>query len=408
MIEFFDEHSFSGVERILEERLGQPAPGWIQLVVGPRQVGKTTLMLKIAGRRAGRALYASADAPEATLPNWREGIWNRAASLARDGGGPAVLLLDEIQYLPDWSLWLKARYDEAKRLGLPIHIVASGSSSLRIGAGARETMAGRFERLVLSHWGARDLATLAQIPPDDAAQRLVSHGGYPGAVALWNEPARWQAYLREAIVEPAIGRDLLALEQVRKPALLRQIFAIASGHPSEILSLDKIAGRLAEKGALETIAHYLDLLNEAFLVTALQKASRAEVRRRRSPSKLIVRDNALLASIGQRPPSPQTDPERWGRWVENACLARILNAGFPVNYWREEPWEADGLFVGPDDFRWLVEVKTGAYTAEDLRGLSHASEKFPDFQPIVLCDRGQERVAQAAGFEAMPWQDFVQ
>lgn len=408
MIEFSDEHSFSGVERILEERLGQSAPGWIQLVVGPRQVGKTTLMLKIAERRAGRALYATADAPEATLPNWREGIWNRVASLARDGGGPVVLLLDEIQYLPDWSLWLKARYDETKRLGLPLHIVASGSSSLRLGAGARETMAGRFERLVLSHWGARDLAALAQIPPDDAAQRLVSHGGYPGAVALWNEPSRWQVYLREAIVEPAIGRDLLALEQVRKPALLRQIFAIASGHPSEILSLDKIAGRLAEKGALETIAHYLDLLNEAFLVTALQKASRAEVRRRRSPSKLIVRDNALLATIGQRPPSPQTDPERWGRWVENACLARILNAGFSVNYWREEPWETDGLFVGPDDFRWLIEVKTGHYTAEDLRGLSHASEKFPDFQPIVLCDRGQERVAEAAGFEAMPWQDFVQ
>lgn len=408
MIEFSDEHSFSGVERILEERLGQSAPGWIQLVVGPRQVGKTTLMLKIAERRAGRALYATADAPEATLPNWREGIWNRVASLARDGGGPVVLLLDEIQYLPDWSLWLKARYDETKRLGLPLHIVASGSSSLRLGAGARETMAGRFERLVLSHWGARDLAALAQIPPDDAAQRLVSHGGYPGAVALWNEPARWQVYLREAIVEPAIGRDLLALEQVRKPALLRQIFAIASGHPSEILSLDKIAGRLAEKGALETIAHYLDLLNEAFLVTALQKASRAEVRRRRSPSKLIVRDNALLATIGQRPPLPQTDSERWGRWVENACLARILNAGFSVNYWREEPWETDGLFVGPDDFRWLIEVKTGHYTAEDLRGLSHASEKFPDFQPIVLCDRGQERVAEAAGFEAMPWQDFVQ
>lgn len=408
MITLSDEHSFSGVERILEERLGQPAPGLIQLLVGPRQVGKTTLLLKIAGRQPGRAVYATADAPEAVLPNWREGIWQRVVSLARDAGTPAVLLLDEVQYLPEWSQWLKTRYDEAKRERLPIHIVASGSSSLRLGAGSRETMAGRFERLALLHWGARDLAALAGIPPDDAARRLVSHGGYPGAVALWNEPARWQNYLRDAIVEPAIGRDLLALEQVRKPALLRQIFAIAVGHPSEILSLDKIAGRLAEKGALETIAHYLDLLNEAFLVTALQKASRAEVRRRRSPSKLIVRDNALLAAAGQLPPSPESDPERWGRWVENTCLARILNAGLTVHYWREEPWEADGVFIGPGNFRWIVEVKTGGYTAEDLRGLAKASEKFPDHRPLVLCDRGQERVARAAGFEAMPWQDFVQ
>jgi predicted AAA+ superfamily ATPase len=408
MIEFSDERSFSGVARILEKRLSQPAPGWIQLLVGPRQVGKTTLLLGIAERRPGRAVYATADAPEAALPNWREGIWQRAISLARNAASPVVLLLDEVQYIPDWSQWLKARFDEAKREHLPLHIVASGSSSLRLGAGSRETMAGRFERLVLSHWSARDLATLAGISPDEAARRLVSHGGYPGAVALWNEPARWQAYLRDAIVEPAIGRDLLTLEQVRKPALLRQIFAIAAGHPSEILSLDKIAGRLAEKGALETIAHYLDLLNEAFLVTALQKASRAEVRRRRSPSKLIVRDNGLLAVCGQTPPSPESDPERWGRWVENTCLARILNAGYTLHYWREEPWEADGVFIGPDNHHWLIEVKTGNYTGEDLRGLARASEKFPNYQPLVLCDRGQERVAQAAGFETMPWQDFVQ
>ena len=254
MFDKINKHTFQSVRATLKERLKEKSPTLIQLIVGPRQVGKTTLSLEIASEWAGRSLYASADTPEAALPNWREGIWRRIEALARNGA-PAVLLLDEVQYLPDWSLWLKAKYDEIQRLGLPIRIVASGSSSLQIGAGARESMAGRFEKLTLSHWGAGDLAKIAGIAPQEAAHRLVTHGGYPGAVVFWNDPARWQAYVRDSIIEPAIGRDILHLEKVRKPALLRQVFAVATAHPSEILSLEKIAGLLAEKGALETNSH---------------------------------------------------------------------------------------------------------------------------------------------------------
>lgn len=398
-------HSFQSVRVTLKQRLEERSPALIQLLVGPRQVGKTTLLLEIASDRAGHSVYASADTPEAALPHWREGIWHRIEALARDRV-PAVLLLDEVQYLPDWSLWLKAKYDETKRLALPIRIVASGSSSLQIGAGARESMAGRFEKLTLSHWGAGDLAKMAGLSPHEAANRLVTHGGYPGAVVFWNDPVRWQAYVRDSIIEPAIGRDILHLEKVRKPALLRQVFAIAAAHPSEILSLEKIAGLLAEKGALETISHYLDLLHEAFLVTPLQKFSNSEIRRRRSPPKLIVRNNALLVAGGNTPPDPEAEPHRWGRWVENACLAHATNNGLDLHFWREEPWEADAM-VSHGDERYLLEVKTGRYSAEDLRGLGHAAKKYPDYRPHVLCDPGCERIAEAAGFESTSWVEFL-
>jgi len=405
MTESINPHSYVEVRALFRRRLADPPPGKIQLLVGPRQVGKTTLLLELAKAHPSRTLYASADTPEAALPAWADRIWRQAEDLAAKG--PALLLLDEIQALPSWSSWLKARFDEMVRQHIPLHVVATGSSSLKVGSGARETMAGRFERHVLTHWDAAALAGLPGVSLAAAPERIVTHGGYPGAVAYWKDPARWQSYLRDAIIEPAIGRDILQLEAVRKPALLRQLFALAAAHPAEILSLEKIAGSLAEKGAHETIAHYLSLLEEAFLVVGLQKNSANEFRRRRSPPKLVALNNALLAGArSDPPPTTQSDPSRWGRWLENACLAYAWNAGQQVSYWREEPWEVDGVFEG-EWGRWLVEVKSGRYAAHDLRGLTEAAAKFPGFRPVVLCDPGQEAPARAAGFQALGWQEYL-
>jgi len=400
-----EAHGYQSVLRTLRRRLDEAAPTRLQLLVGPRQVGKTTLLLELAADAAREAVYVNADTPEAALPGWADGVWRDAEERARRK--PGVLLIDEIQALPRWSQWLKARYDQVLRHRAPLHVVATGSSSLRIGSGARESMAGRFERLTLTHWGAADLSALPGVQAGSAPARIVTHGGYPGAVSLWPEPDRWRAYLRDAIIEPAIGRDLLHLEQVRRPALLRQVFALAAAHPAEILSLEKIAGSLAEKGALETIAHYLELLQEAFLVAPLQKYAGGELRRRRAPPKLVVLNNALLAgSRSTPPPTPESNPAEWGRWLENACLAHFINSGQQLTYWREEPWEVDGVAVGSWG-RWLVEVKAGPFGHADLRGLACAAQRFPGFTPLVICDPGRESVAQAAGGKAIAWPSFL-
>ncbi|HLB34190.1 MAG: hypothetical protein A3F67_02475 [Verrucomicrobia bacterium RIFCSPHIGHO2_12_FULL_41_10] len=396
---------FHSVQETLRKRLKEPPPTLLQILIGPRQVGKTTLLLELATELGSRALYMSADSPEAVLPDWGDLLWKRAKELAILG--PSVLFIDEVQTLPHWSRWLKSHFDQILKESLPLHVVVTGSSSLKLGAGSRESMAGRFEQLVLPHWGARDLIELLDVSEDNAAQKIVSFGGYPGAVRFWDDLPRWKNYLQHSIIEPAIGRDILQLEHVRKPALLRQLFAIAAAHPAEILSLEKIAGSLAEKGALETLSHYLELLREAFLVTPIAKYSGSEIRRRKSPPKLVLLNNALLAAGGGGlPPTQETDPERWGRWVENACLAHAINQGENVTYWREEPWEVDGIFIGTHG-NWLVEIKTGTYTASDLRGLAQACIKFPKLKPLVLCDPNQEEPAQAVGYTTLPWTDFL-
>ncbi len=391
--------------RLLTRRLAEPAPGRLQLLTGPRQVGKTTLLLELQRSRGSAALYAAADAPEAALPGFWERLFARAEEEARRRKR-AYLLLDEVQGLPGWAARLKGEWDRLRRLGIPLHVVATGSSALRLRSGSRESLAGRFERLTLGHWPARALQKLLHVPGLEAAEASVRWGGYPGAFALRAEPERYRSYVRESIVEPAIGRDILALEAVRRPGLLRQVFAKCAVAPAQILSLQKIQGQLAERGALETIAHYLQLLEEAYLVTGLAKFSERLLRRRAAPPKIVVLNNALLVAGDPRGAPAPSEPARFGAWVENACLAHAWNRGQAITYWREEPHEVDGVVEGSWG-AWAIEVKTGPFGAADLRGLLEFCRRHPRFRPLVL--RGPEGAAAAAraGAESMSWSKFL-
>jgi len=290
---------------------------------------------------------------------------------------------------------------------LPLQVVISGSAALPLTGGAHESMAGRFEHLTLCHWTARDLVEAFGMTDEQAAETYVRFGAFPRSMDWRDDLPRWRRYLREAIVDAVLGRDLLMLETIRKPALLRQTFAICTGHPAEIVSLQKISGSIIESGALETIAHYLNVLGEAYLVAALPKFSRTELRRRASPPKLVTLSNAFLAAATEEePPHTTTDPRRWGHWLENACIARAVNSGYRVTYWREEQQEVDMVIEGEDGM-WGVEVKGGEFSSFDLRSLLEFHRRNPDFRPLVI---GDERYADAAskiGVEFIRWQDYL-
>jgi uncharacterized protein len=397
--------SYTSVLNVMRQRLTEPAPGHVQVLTGPRQVGKTTLLLELAKHWGKRALYAAADTPEASLPGWWEQQWQRAEQLAQSRG--AVLLIDEIQYLAHWSRLLKAGIDRVRRERIALHVVVSGSSSLHIGKGARETMAGRYERLQLLHWSAAEIAERFGVTASKAVEQTVQYGSYPGAVSLLSDLTRWREYVRQSIMEPAVGRDLMMLETIRKPALLRQVFALCTGHPAEIISLQKLCGQLTDKGSLETVAHYLHVLEEAYLVAAVPKYSEKALRQRAAPPKLIVLNNAFLGATSNRlPPQPDAEPERWGRWVENACLAHAWNAGQQVCYWRAEPYEVDMVLDGSWG-RWAIEVKSGPYALNDLDGLLEFCRRNRQFSPAVLCAPGDESVARGAGMRALSWRAYL-
>jgi predicted AAA+ superfamily ATPase len=391
---------------LLSKRLAEPPPGRIQLLSGPRQVGKTTLLLEIADKVREHAVYAAADAPEASLPGFWERLLSRTEEVA-SAHGRAVVLLDEAPLLHDWAAHLKGIWDRFKRNRTPVHVVATGSSALHLAAGSRESLAGRFERLTLTHWSAASISRVFKVDGNEAAELVVRMGAYPGAYALRKDVPRWSAYVRDAILEPAIGRDILALAAVRRPALLRQVFGVAASSPAQIVSLQKIQGQLQDAGALATIAHYLALLEEAFLVAPLPKYAKRAARRRAAPPKLVTLNNALVAVMDPHGiVDARTDPKRFGAWVENACLAYAWNAGQNVSYWREEPLEVDGVFEGSWG-RWAVEVKTGPFQMSELKALLELVRRHPELRPLVICDDRGRPTAERAGVQAISWQDFL-
>jgi predicted AAA+ superfamily ATPase len=399
------EGGYHSVRAKLKERLDESAPSRVQILSGPRQVGKTTMLLEIAREWGEGAIYLAADSPEAALPGWWELQWRRAVELARSR--KAALLLDEIHYLPNWSRLVKSAIDQVYREQLPLHIVIAGSAALVVGSGVRETIAGRYERLVLRQWNARDLAAVFSLSEDQAVECVVRFGSFPGGMRLVPDVPRWKAYLRDSIIDPAIGRDLLMLEQIRKPALLRQIFAVCAGHPSQILSLTKMAGVIGDSGTIETLAHYLSLLEEAYLVSPIRKYSGRELRRRASPPKVVPLSNAFLAaSLANDPPSPVSDPATWGVWLENACLAFAIGNEQTVHYWREEPLEVDGVLSGSWG-KWAVEVKAGEYGTRDLSGLLEFCRRWPEFRPLVIGDERHADTARRLGVDFLGWRAFL-
>lgn len=389
----------------LRERILNDDTTRIQMLTGPRQVGKTTLLLELARDFGEHAIYRAADVEEVATPGWWNVQWERALRLAQTS--KTLLIIDEIQAIPNWARLVKVAYDEVYREQLPLRIVISGSAALPITAGARNELAGRFELLTLRHWTVRDLAEAFSLSPDEAAEIYVRYGAFPGELTRRHDYARWREYILHAILDPALNRDLLLLEQIQKPALLRQINSIASAQPSEIISLQKLATMLLEKGTLPTIAHYLMVLGEAYLLAALDKYSEREVRRRSSPPKLVPLSNAFLTAYSDvEPPTATEDPKRWGHWLENACIAAAVNAGYQVCYWREEPHEVDMVITG-NSGHWAVEIKSAGFTTRELQGLMAFVARYHNFRPLVIGEETFRGTAERAGIDFIRWQDYL-
>jgi hypothetical protein len=294
-----------------------------------------------------------------------------------------VLAIDEVQKVPHWSEAVKRLWDEDTRDRLPLRVVLLGSAPLLVQRGLSESLAGRFEILHVPHWSLAEMGAAFGFSLD----QFLYFGGYPGAAPLAGDPQRWRRYLLDSLVETTIARDVLLLTRVDKPALLRRLFELGCRYSGQVLSYTKMLGQLHDAGNTTTLAHYLDLLAGAGMLTGLSKYSGAIVRSRGSSPKLQVFNTALLtAQAGLTPAEARADTEFWGRLTESAVGAHLANAAAcglcDLFYWREGNREVDFVLrsgrvvVG-------IEVKSGRAPVT-LPGLASFGEAFRPRRTLLV------------------------
>ena len=369
----------SPIYESLAERL-QPGPQLIQVILGPRQVGKTTtLRTYLESHWAERHLYFSADGPTPPTAKWLVEQWNLARQMHSKRKTHVIIALDEVQKIPRWSEAIKACFDEDRYNKLKITPVLLGSSALMMEKGLSESLTGRFEVIHFPHW------TLTEIEQAFGLhmKEFLLFGGYPASYSFVNDIDRWHSFVSEAIIETTVGRDILSLAPIEKPALLRQTFALACSYPAQILTYQKIMGQLVDAGNTTTIANYLSLLSKAFLISPLQKWSSKPIRQRASSPKIIVLNNALIsATLKIKPEDIAKDSSLWGHVVENAIGAHLLNSGLEVYYWRERDLEVD--FVVRDGKKiYAIETTIGEKN-NSTKGLAAFQRKNPNSKAIVI------------------------
>ena len=367
---------------------------FIQVIAGPRQVGKTTMVLQLLEEPGIEGMYAAADDVSGIGNAWIELQWETARQkLKISEAGSFVLIIDEIQKIPDWSETVKRLWDSDNRENIQLHVILLGSSRLLLQTGMTESLAGRFETMYISHWSFSEMREAFGWN----AEQFAWYGGFPGAASLISDESRWKSYVNNSLAETSISKDILMMSRVDKPALMRRLFDLGCSYSGQMLSFNKILGQLLDAGNTTTLSNYLDLLDSAGLLGGLQKFSRDIVRKRSSSPKFQVHNTAFMSALHPLDfKMIVKDREKWGRVVESAVGAHLINNAysqdFSLFYWREGNYEVD--FVLEHKGRVVaLEVKSGI----SLRtaGMVQFRKSYPDSKIMLV------------GRDGIPWEDFL-
>lgn len=360
----------------VRNRLREPRRTIIALT-GPRQVGKTTIVRQALAEIDAPVVYENADGLVRPADGWIADIWARARAAAT--GGTAVIVIDEIQKVTDWSESLKREWDADTWNGVDIRVVILGSSTLLLNTGLRESLAGRFERIRVMPWSYTEMHEAFGMDLDDVAV----YGGYPGAAEFVADPPRWKSYMLDSIIEPVVLKDVLQMQRIDNPALLRQLFMVGAALSARVVSFTKLLGMVQDRGNAATIINYLDLLEEAGLLCGLNKY-RTSVMKKRSSPKLQVFANGVATACGAEW-SRSMSNDRRGRCYESLIGSHLRNAveGTPLElgWWRDGSVEVDFVLHG-DRSRTAIEVSTGV--SHSRRGLELFKSNHPDAHTMLV------------------------
>lgn len=372
--------------QLVKSRLEEPRR-FIQVLMGPRQVGKSTVVKQVLQDYEGEYLFFSADNEPATNSAWISDCWSsvRRLMIAKELTS-IVLVIDEIQKIANWSEVVKKEWDHDSFHDIGVKVLLLGSSRVLLEKGLSESLSGRFEEIRMTHWSYPEMRDCFGFTLD----QYLFFGSYPGAAPLIKDEDRYQQYIQSSIIDATINKDILMDTPIGKPALLRQTFELAAAYSGQILSLNKMLGSLQDAGNTTTLAGYINLLNESALLCGLQKFSMDTARRKASIPKFQVYNNALKTVL-----NPLTfeqallDRKAWGHLFESGVGAYIISEAFAhrfeVYYWRERNDEVDFILKKKGSVV-AIEVKSNAEM--NTAGLSKFKEMFHPTEALVVGEGG--------------------
>lgn len=363
--------------------------------MGPRQVGKTTLVNQILKELQIPSLYVSADAVNAINTAWIQQQWETARiQMSTSGAKEYILAIDEIHKIENWSEFVKAEWDKDTRKKANIKVILLGSSRLLLQRGLTESLTGRFESIYMGHWTLSEMQQAFNFSEEE----YVWYGGYPGAAELIEDEKRWKDYVKNALIETTISKDILMMSRIDKPVLLKRLFELGCLYSGQILSYTKMIGQLQDAGNTTTLSHYLYLLSIAGLLEGVEKYYIEKVRQRSSSPKFIVHNTALIsAQVVETYNDIIVKPEKWGRWVESSIGAHLINYShsedLEIYYWRHRNDEID--FVLKHKNKILgIEIKSGV-SKKTTDGMKVFQRQFKPMKVLMIGNTG------------LPWQEFL-
>lgn len=366
---------------LLLQRL-QEKRKFIQVLAGPRQVGKTTIVQQVMEQVKFPSHYITADEPTLHTAIWLQQQWEQARLLAAKNKS-ALLVVDEIQKIPQWSEVVKRLWDDDTRQKRGLHVILLGLAPLLIQKGISESLAGRFELIPVTHWSFSEMHKAFGWN----LEQYIYFGGYPGSAHLISNEQRWKHYIKDSLIETTVSRDILLLNRVDKPALLRQLFHLGCLYSGQIVSYQKLVGQLQDAGNTTTLAHYLRLLSGSGMLTGLEKFSGKKIRQKSSSPKLLVYNTALMSVFNDNSLNDiKQSPELWGRLVESSVGTYLVNASIgpaiEVFYWREGHREVDFVLRQGKNVV-AIEVKSGR-TRESLAGMDEFAKQFKPSRILLV------------------------
>jgi uncharacterized protein len=369
------------INRILEPRK------FIQVLTGPRQVGKTTMASQMLKKVNIPYLFESADAVAAINTGWIEQVWETARQKMRiQSAKEIILVIDEIQKIHNWSEIVKRLWDRDSMDEIAIKVVLLGSSHLLLQKGLTESLAGRFETIYLGHWSLGEMEEAFNWNADQYAW----FGGYPGGAELIIDENRWKNYINNSLIETSVSKDILMLTRVDKPALLKRLFELGCYYSGQILSYTKILGQLQDAGNTTTLSHYLNLLDTAGLLAGIEKYSADIIRKRSSSPRFQIHNNALLSAQKNEYYNEIIQmPDKWGHVIESSVGAHIINhsiaENYSVYYWRERNSEVDFVLERRGK---VIALEVKSNDSEISKGLEVFNHKFKPDKLYLITNRG--------------------